>query len=312
MDESGAESTEDLHFFYEEQSVPTFVEYNGVKYHYIHNSHGDIVGIIDAAGNLVVEYEYDAWGKLLSVTGTLKISLVRYIESSGIAGMYMIQTAAFTICERDTMLRYCCFMVIKKGAITTMKKERIVALIITLIILLSASTSLAIENTPPVGEARSDDSLHYLECNDYVLSILGNSYVGILPSEIDEQGKPEYHYRYSCAVFGDPNFSIFLSMKYDDEEEYNKEIARIDHLMNECTNTELICDSTYILTGAKQDIEKALDDQIYDGLRFNFEIVHCDEQNLKVWFYLAQIWDGSVPEDDKKMLQSLTESMISP
>ena len=77
MDESGAESTEELHFFYEEQSVPTFVEYNGVKYHYIHNSHGDIVGIIDAAGNLVVEYKYDAWGKPLSVAGTLKTSLGR-------------------------------------------------------------------------------------------------------------------------------------------------------------------------------------------------------------------------------------------
>ena len=75
MDESGAESTEELHFFYEEQSVPTFVEYNGVKYHYIHNSHGDIVGIVDGAGNLVVEYKYDAWGKPLSITGTLKTSL---------------------------------------------------------------------------------------------------------------------------------------------------------------------------------------------------------------------------------------------
>ena len=75
MDESGAESTEDLHFFYEEQSVPTFVEYNGVKYHYIHNSHGDIVGIIDAAGNLVVEYKYDAWGKPLSMTGSFADTL---------------------------------------------------------------------------------------------------------------------------------------------------------------------------------------------------------------------------------------------
>ena len=77
MDENSSESTEELHFFYEEQSVPTFVEYNGVKYHYIHNSHGDIVGIIDAAGNLVVEYKYDAWGKPLSVAGTLKTPLDR-------------------------------------------------------------------------------------------------------------------------------------------------------------------------------------------------------------------------------------------
>ena len=58
-----------------ERDTPTFAAYDGIKYHYIHNSHGDIVGIIDAAGNLVVEYKYDAWGKPLSVTGTLKTSL---------------------------------------------------------------------------------------------------------------------------------------------------------------------------------------------------------------------------------------------
>ena len=48
MDESGAESTEELHFFYEKRS--------------------DIVGFIDAIGNLVVEYRCDAWGKPISTT----------------------------------------------------------------------------------------------------------------------------------------------------------------------------------------------------------------------------------------------------
>ena len=51
----GAESTEKLHFFYEEQSVPTFADYNGIKCRYIHNAHGGIVGIVDSADNLVVE-----------------------------------------------------------------------------------------------------------------------------------------------------------------------------------------------------------------------------------------------------------------
>ena len=55
MDESGAESTEELHFFYKEQSV--------------------IVGIVDSADNLVVKYKDDVCGKLLSITGTLKTSL---------------------------------------------------------------------------------------------------------------------------------------------------------------------------------------------------------------------------------------------
>ena len=39
------------------------VEFNGALYSYIHNLQGDIVGIVDSAGSLVVEYKYDAWGK---------------------------------------------------------------------------------------------------------------------------------------------------------------------------------------------------------------------------------------------------------
>ena len=75
VDLAGIEAVEELHFFYDTQSRPAFVEYNGVKYRYVHNLQGDIVGIVDSAGNLVVEYKYDAWGKLLSTTGSLADTL---------------------------------------------------------------------------------------------------------------------------------------------------------------------------------------------------------------------------------------------
>ena len=39
------------------------VKFNGALYSYVHNLQGDIVGIVDSAGSLVVEYKYDAWGK---------------------------------------------------------------------------------------------------------------------------------------------------------------------------------------------------------------------------------------------------------
>ena len=75
VDENGAESIEELHFFYDAQSRPSFVEYNGIMYRYIHNLQDDIIGLLDGNGNLVVEYKYDAWGKPLSITGTLKTTL---------------------------------------------------------------------------------------------------------------------------------------------------------------------------------------------------------------------------------------------
>ena len=52
-----------LHFFYDNESRPAMVDFNGTFYGYIHNLQGDIVGILDSSGNLVVEYAYDAWGK---------------------------------------------------------------------------------------------------------------------------------------------------------------------------------------------------------------------------------------------------------
>ncbi len=52
-----------LHFCYDKQKRPIMVEMNESVYSYIHNLQGDIVGILDSAGNLVVEYGYDAWGK---------------------------------------------------------------------------------------------------------------------------------------------------------------------------------------------------------------------------------------------------------
>ena len=66
---------DEMHFFYDAQSRPVKVEFNGTVYTYLPNLQGDIVGILDSNGSLVVEYMYDAWGKPLSTTGTLADTL---------------------------------------------------------------------------------------------------------------------------------------------------------------------------------------------------------------------------------------------
>lgn len=64
-----------LHFFYDAQSRPAQVKFNGTVYTYVHNLQGDIVGLLDSTGALVVEYKYDAWGKPISTTGNLADTL---------------------------------------------------------------------------------------------------------------------------------------------------------------------------------------------------------------------------------------------
>jgi RHS repeat-associated protein len=44
---------------------------NGTEYYYFLNAQGDVVGLVDCNGNVVVEYTYDAWSNILSTTGSL-------------------------------------------------------------------------------------------------------------------------------------------------------------------------------------------------------------------------------------------------
>ncbi|MBQ3011166.1 MAG: DNRLRE domain-containing protein, partial [Oscillospiraceae bacterium] len=63
-------TTTTLYYYYDESGI-SGVSYNGTMYSYVRNQQGDVIGIIDSIGVTVVEYEYDAWGNILSVTGSL-------------------------------------------------------------------------------------------------------------------------------------------------------------------------------------------------------------------------------------------------
>ncbi len=69
------QGSDNLHFFYDAQNKPAIVVYNGTSYSYAKNLQGDIVAILNSAGTAVVRYTYDAWGKLISCTGTMITTL---------------------------------------------------------------------------------------------------------------------------------------------------------------------------------------------------------------------------------------------
>lgn len=48
------------------------VNIDGKYYTYMRNIQNDIIALVDASGKAVVNYTYDSWGKLLSITGSLK------------------------------------------------------------------------------------------------------------------------------------------------------------------------------------------------------------------------------------------------
>ncbi len=60
-----------MNFAYTAGGAPYGFTYNGTNYFYLLNLQGDVIGIYDSTGTVVVKYAYDSWGQLMSITGTL-------------------------------------------------------------------------------------------------------------------------------------------------------------------------------------------------------------------------------------------------
>ena len=60
-----------LDIVYDESGQPFSIRYKssptatGALYYYVLNAQGDVIGLLNSSGELVVEYKYDPWGKLL-------------------------------------------------------------------------------------------------------------------------------------------------------------------------------------------------------------------------------------------------------
>ena len=76
---------QELEFFYDESGSPYAFSYKSsatatpVMYYYVTNLQGDVVNILNASGSTVASYSYNAWGKVLTATGTMAaVNPLRY------------------------------------------------------------------------------------------------------------------------------------------------------------------------------------------------------------------------------------------
>ena len=63
------------YYTYDSNGQLVSINYNGTEYYYIRNGQNDIIGLVNNAGTVVVNYTYSSWGEVLSTTGTLATTL---------------------------------------------------------------------------------------------------------------------------------------------------------------------------------------------------------------------------------------------
>ena len=62
-------------YYYDGDGTREAIEYKGNVYYYFYNAQGDVMGLYDNDLNVVVEYAYDSWGNVVSITGSLASTL---------------------------------------------------------------------------------------------------------------------------------------------------------------------------------------------------------------------------------------------
>ena len=72
-----------IQFVYDSAGEAVSMVYNGVEYYFVRNGQRDVIGLIDGNGNIVVNYTYDSWGKLLKVEGNTELGYRKPLRYRG-------------------------------------------------------------------------------------------------------------------------------------------------------------------------------------------------------------------------------------
>lgn len=84
-------------YMYDAGNTIAGFQYDGNSYYFNKNFQGDIVSIVDSSGAVLVEYEYDAWGKTTVASGDETLGNLNPIKYRGYyydneTGFYYLQS----------------------------------------------------------------------------------------------------------------------------------------------------------------------------------------------------------------------------
>jgi len=168
--------------------------------------------------------------------------------------------------------------------------------------LIAAAFFLASCDDPPIREEVEFNEQNYFKVNRYV-SGLREKFIkdnritaGFFPSQFDKDQTVEYLYWYSCAIFGDPNYAISVTVQFPTDEALLCERNRIKELDG---FTENFYNDSIIIGGKDLSIKLAgfFEPPVLDGSRYTMEYAIASPKNRTITYSELSIWENQIIHD---------------
>ena len=91
-------------YYYDSAANPVSMRVSGKDYFYVRNPQNDVIALIDDAGETVVEYKYNSWGKILIITGS-KASTIGKTNPFRYRGYYYDEETGMYYLKTGIMIR---------------------------------------------------------------------------------------------------------------------------------------------------------------------------------------------------------------
>ena len=130
----------------------------------------------------------------------------------------------------------------------------------------------------------------YGNWNNTTAQLLKDSFTNSLPNSTTVgQYCHDYYYAFRQGTLGDPNFVIYVKLKFPNDVTFHKYLEEIN--VNGTPYAQIQDDQYFLIQGTKDLIAEYTNNQTYDGWFFDIEIVSINEQSKEISHIVAHAWD---------------------
>lgn len=181
-------------------------------------------------------------------------------------------------------------------------KKKTKAVLCVFVAILISMLSLTIEYS--INNFDETDLEKYGDWNNKTKTILTEEFSSLLPyGYIFQSNLRDYYYCFNQGLALDPNFVIYATFEFDNEETFASQI----NIAEQKSKNALTSDNfTYLIVqGSEDDVLAFSDEEILDGYFYNFEIVIVDEENHTISYLVSRVWDYYANPDLSKLLNNV-------